>query len=87
MKTESRVSGGGKRCYLLRGCVLPLGAPRAGGELTLLFLSWNTFHLLLLRKFLLPGFHNVALLCLHSRGGDKIQQLHQLPAVPQWEKN
>lgn len=48
------------------GLLLLLGAPRAGGKLTPLFLSWNTFHLLLLRNFLLPGFHNVALLCLLS---------------------
>lgn len=89
MKTESRVSGGEKCCYLLRGRGKSAAAPQVGGEFTAVFLSCNTFHLLFLRKFLLCCSRNPdsSVSSFHSRGGDKIQQLHQLPTVPQWEKN
>lgn len=72
--------------------LLPLGlcwCLWVGSEFTGFFLSCNSFKMLLLREFLLCCFHkgDPSVSSFHSRGGDKIQQLHQLPPVPQWEKN
>lgn len=66
-----------------------VGSPRVGGECTVSVLSCGTRYMLLLKKFLLRCFHKHDALMspFHSRGCDKIQQLHQLPAVPQRETN
>lgn len=87
MKTESRVSRG--ECCYSWDSVKSVGAHRGEVNLQVFFLSCNSFHLLILREFLLCCFHkgDPSVSSFHSRGGDKIQQLHQLPPVPQWEKN